>query len=160
MSPFLRLRGAHLTSFPVLEDFVFTALSVIVAVVALSHVLMQPSASIAASVNAAGAAVNPKQVVFYGTLVDASGQPIKNAVIEVQYADGTRVASSRTKADGSWSLQFNDGPAPFTITVTVIENGVPVTGEVQVAATPGMRWGIQMVFTQPSTWVFVPLPGY
>ena len=41
-----------------------------------------------------------------------------------------------------------------------MENGSPVTGTVTVNATPGMDWGIQMVFTQPSSWVFVPLPGY
>lgn len=160
MSPFLRLRGAHLTSFPVLEDIVFTILSLAVMVVAATAIIGSPQASIAASVNAQGATVNPKQVAFYGTLVDANGVPIKNADISIQYSDGTQVASARTKSDGSWNLQFNDGPAPYTVTVTTVINGQTVTGSVDVPATPGMRWGIQMVFTQPSSWVFVPLPGY
>lgn len=160
MSPFLRLRGAHLTSFPVIEDIVFTMLSLLVMVVAVTAIINTPQASIAASVSAQGATVNPKQIAFYGTLVDASGAPIKNADISIRYSDGSQVGSARTKSDGSWSLQFNDGPAPFTITVTTIVNGQPVTGTVDVPATPGQRWGIQMVFTQPSSWVFVPLPGY
>jgi hypothetical protein len=53
-----------------------------------------------------------------------------------------------------------DGPAPYTITVTVMVDGAPVTGQTIIDASPGMTSGVQMVFTQPSSWVFVPLPGY
>jgi len=161
MSPFERLRGAHLTSNPLLEDFVFSILSLLVVAVALTAILMPPKASVAAAVTPAGATPNDKQVSMYGTLVDGSGAPIKNAVITVLYSDGTRVGSARTKNDGTWSLQFNEGPAPYTIEVTVYDSsGNPQTGSVDVVAAPGMRWGVRMTFTQPSSWVFVPLPGY
>ncbi len=160
MSPFLRLRGAHLTSHPVLEDLIFTVLSLVVAVVAITAVVAPPEASIAANVSTSGVNVNPKQVVFYGTLVDVNGVPIVGADIEILYADGTRVAKSKTMKDGSWSTQFNKGPAPYTIEVTVWENGVANVGTIDIAAEPGMRYGIQMTYAPPSSWVFVPLPGY
>lgn len=157
MSPFLRLRGAHLTSNPVLEDFVFTLLSLLVIGVALTAVLSPPEPIIAATVTAAGVSASQNHVNLYGTLLDASGAPIAGATITTQYRDGTRVASTSTAADGSWSLRFKDGPQPFSIVITV--PGYPPVSY-DMYATPGMRYGVQMVFTQPSTWVFVPLPGY
>lgn len=160
MSPFLRLRGAHLTAHPLIEDFIFTALSLLVIAVALTAVFSPPEAILAASVNGAGGNVNPKQIAFYGTLVDENGQPIKNAEITISYSDGTKVSVARTKSDGSWSAQFNAGPGPYKVEVTVDINGTPVTGSIDIDASPGMRYGVQMTFAQPSNWVFVPLPGY
>lgn len=160
MSPFLRLRGAHLTSHPVLEDLIFTILSFAVVLVAITAVVSPPEASIAANVNASGVKVNPKQIVFYGTLVDVNGVPISGAEIEILYADGTRVAKSRTDKDGVWTTQFVEGPGPYTIEVSVTENGVTTVGTIEINAEPGMRYGIQMTLAPPSSWVFVPLPGY
>lgn len=160
MSPFLRLRGAHLTSHPVLEDIVFTMLSLLVLGVALSAIMSPPEPIIAASVAPTGVSASPNHVVLYGTLVDGTGTPISEALIETVYRDGTRVASTTTATDGSWSLRFKDGPQPFTLEVTVYTNGQPVTTTVLVTAQPGLRYGVQMTYTQPSTWVFVPLPGY
>lgn len=160
MSPFLRLRGAHLTSHPVLEDLVFTLLSLAVAVVAITAVASPPEATLAANVNASGVNVNPKQIVFYGTLVDAGGVPISGADIDVMYSDGTRAARARTAKDGSWSTQFVDGPGPYTVVVTVTQNGVTTTSSIDITAEPGKRYGVQMTYAPPSSWVFVPVPGY
>lgn len=160
MSPFLRLRGAHLTSHPVLEDIIFTVLSLFVLGVAITAIVSPPEPTVAATVTPMGVSASPNHVVLYGTLVDAEGRPLSGATVSTEYRDGTRVASTTTAADGSWTLRFKEGPQPFTVTVTVYIDGRPVIGTVDIAAQPGMRYGVQMTFTQPSTFVFVPLPGY
>jgi hypothetical protein len=160
MSPRLRLRGAHLTSHPLIEDVVFTVLSFLVLAVAIAAVMSSGRPSLAIAVSAAAQGANPQQIVVYGSLVDGNGEPIKNALIEIQYADGRREGSCRTKNDGTFKTQFNEGPAPYTVVVTVYENGQPITGTCEFNAQPGYCYGIQAVFTPPSTFVFVPLPGY
>lgn len=166
MSPFERLRGAHLTSHPVIEDLIFTLLSLLVVAVAISVLVTPSEPTLALAVQppgkggGGGGTVNPKQIELYGSLVDETGAPIKSALIEVEYADGTRVASARTKTDGTFLMQFNEGAAPYTIRVTVVVNGVTVTSSTTMNVAPGMKWGIQMTLSQGSTWVFVPLPGY
>jgi len=160
VSPFERLRGAHLTGHPVLEDFIFSVLSVMVLTVAVTAMFAGAQGTLTAVVTEAHAAPSWRTISMYGTLVDASGVPVSGATVSVTYRDGKKAATTTTAADGSWNLSFMDGPGPYTITVTVMQNGSPVTGEVTVNAAPGMSWGLQMVFTQPSSWVFVPLPGY
>lgn len=160
MSPFERLRGAHLTGHPVLEDFIFSVLSLLVVAVAITAVMSAGHGSLSATVTSAYAIPGWKTINMYGTLVDASGNPISGATVSVDYRDGKKAATTTTAADGSWSVSFMDGAGPYTITVTVMVDGVPVTGEITIDAAPDMFWGVQMVFTQPSSWVFVPLPGY
>ena len=43
--------------------------------------------------------------------------------------------------------------------MTVFSGGW-VQGQTTIAATPGTNWGIRMILTEPSSWTFVPLPGY
>jgi hypothetical protein len=159
MSPFERLRGAHLTGHPVLEDLIFSVLSILVLAVAISAMMAPASGSLTATVTAAHAAP-PNRITMYGTLVDGNGDPISGATISVDYKDGKKAATAVTASDGSWGLSFKDGPGPYLIKVTVMQNGTPVTGQVTIDAAPRLSWGVQMVFTQPSSWVFVPLPGY
>jgi hypothetical protein len=160
MSPHLRLRGAHLTSHPVIEDLVFTILSFLVLAVVFAAVTSSGRPTLAVAVTAAAQTANPKQIVVYGTLLDANGEPIKNALIEIQYADGRREGSCRTKSDGTFKTQFNEGPAPYTIVVSFYQNGQLVTGTCEFEAQPGYSYGMQAVFTPPSGFVFVPIPGY
>jgi len=161
VSPFERLRGAHLTGHPVLEDFIFSVLSVLVLAVAVTAMFAGAQGTLTATVTEAHAAPPSwKTIALYGTLLDDDGVPVSGATVSVDYRDGKKAAVTTTAADGSWNVSFMDGPGPYTITVTIMQNGSPVTGEVTINAAPGMSFGLQMVFTQPSSWVFVPLPGY
>jgi len=162
MSPFERLRGAHLTAHPVLEDLVFSVLSLLVLVVAIVAV----SAPLGGSVTAAMAAPKPatkNHVVFYGTLVNESGRPISGAAVVIRDESGNRMASTTTDSRGEWDVRFKDErnmPKDYTIEVTIQVDGQPVTGSTVVTAQTSMKWGIQLTFTPPASWVFVPLPGY
>ncbi len=160
MSPHLRLRGAHLTSHPLIEDVVFTVLSFLVLAVVVSALTASARPNLAVAVTSSAPAANSKQIVVYGTLVDVNGAPIKNASVEIQYADGSRVGSCRTKSDGTFKTQFNEGPAPYTIVVSFYQNGQLVTGTCEFVAEPGHAYGVRAVFTPPSSFVFVPIPGY
>ena len=160
MSPFERLRGAHLTGHPVLEDLIFSVLSVLVLAVAITALFAGAKGSLTAVVTEAHATPSWKTISMYGTLVDDNGAPISGATVTVAYRDGKKAATTTTAVNGAWNVSFMDGPGPYTIVVTIMRNGAPVTGEVTVNAAPGTSWGMQMVFTQPSSWVFVPLPGY
>lgn len=161
MSPFERLRGAHLTDHPVLEDLVFSLLSIIVLTIAVVAITSSGHGTLSAVVTPANAASPTwKTIYLYGTLVDERGAPISGATVNVDYRDGKKAATTTTLADGGWRLSFMDGPGPYMITVTTIVNGQPVTGSVNIDASPNMQWGVQMTFTQSTNWVFVPLPGY
>jgi hypothetical protein len=162
MSPFERLRGAHLTAHPVLEDFIFSVLSIMVLVVAIVAVAMPQNATVTAAM-AAPLPATKNHAVFYGTLVDASGQPIVGAQIVIKDELGNVMASTTSDAAGEWDVRFRDErnmPKTYTLEVTTYVNGQPVTGTTELTASTGKMWGVQLVFTQPSTWVFVPLPGY
>jgi len=119
-----------------------------------------------ATVTAAMAAPKPatkNHVVFYGTLVDSNGQPISNAAVVIRDEDGTVMASTTTDAIGEWDVRFKDErlmPKTYTVVVTVTVNGQPVTGSTQITAYTSMKWGVRLVFAPPSSWTFVPLPGY
>ena len=52
------------------------------------------------------------------------------------------------------NLQVAAGGGKVTV------NGQPVTGSTQISAYTSMKWGVQLVFAPPSSWTFVPLPGY
>lgn len=143
---------------PWVEDAVFTALSVAVLLVVAGFLFSQPQATLTAQA-APIAAAPANQTLVYGSLLDANGQPIKNAVIQI--FEGTdRVRQVRTKNDGTFSTQFSEGTETFTITVTVVVNGQSVTGTTNVVMQPGMQYGLQMVFSEPNSFVFVPIPGY
>jgi len=161
MSPFERLRGVHLTDHPVLEDLIFSVLSILVLTIAIVAISSSGHGTLSAIVTPAHAATPSwKTIYMYGTLVDASGQPISGATVSVDYRDGKKASTTTTLADGSWRVSFMDGPGPYTITVTIMQNGQPVVGTINIDASPDMQWGVQMVFDQSSSWVFVPLPGY
>lgn len=157
MSPFERLRGAHLTAHPALEDFVFSILSLLVIMVAIVAIVtpQQPQLALAVS---AQAAVRDR-IDVYGTLVDETGTPIPGATIQIKKG-GAVLASATTATDGSWATWFVDKTRDYTIVVTYVQNGTTVTASQSVTMDPNMSWGIQITFTQPSSWVFVPLPGY
>lgn len=162
MSPFERLRGAHLTNHPVLEDLVFSVLSVLVIFVAITAIVAPATGSLVVTAMAAKPST-PVHVTFYGTLVDEAGQPIPNASVAIKNEDGVTMASDTTDAQGLWDVRFKDErnmPKTYTIEVTVYVNGQPVTGTTEITAYTGMKWGLQMLFSQESTWTFVPLPGY
>jgi len=55
MSPFERLRGVHLTGHPLIEDIVFTILSLLVMAVAISAITAPQEAQIAVAAAPAGA---------------------------------------------------------------------------------------------------------
>jgi hypothetical protein len=61
-----------------------------------------------------------------------------------------------TAADGTFTMTFNDGPSPLPVEVRVGN----VVGYTQLNVLPGYKYGVVMTFVQPSTFVFVPLPGY
>jgi len=162
MSPFERLRGAHLTAHPALEDFVFSVLSVLVLIVAIVTVSMPQSATVTVA-SAAPKPATKNHIVMYGSLRDTAGLPVVGADIVIRDIDGPVLATTTTDALGDWDVRFRDEramPKTYTVEVTVIVGGQPVTGSTQVEAITGMMWGMQLVFSQPSTWVFVPLPGY
>lgn len=125
-----------------------------VAIVAIAAP-QQPSIAVAASPQAAVR----DRIDVYGTLVDGAGAPIAGATIQIKKG-GAVLASTTSAADGSWATWFVDKTRNYTVSVTVMQNGVPVTATQAVVMDPNMAWGMQIVFTQPSTWVFVPLPGY
>lgn len=159
MSPLIRLRGVHVTRFPALEDFVVSTLSFLVLAVALTVIFMPPKPTLALAVAPIGA--TPQKIVeIYGTLVDQAGNPIPNATVTVEYKGGAKARSDVTASDGSFYLRFNEGPSPYKITVSFYQNGQLVTGETMLPVAPGSKWGVQIQFIPPSTWVFVPLPGY
>ncbi len=162
MSPFERLRGAHLTAHPVIEDLVFSVLSVMVLVVAIVAVCMPQEARVTAAM-AATLPATKNHAVFYGTLVDQSGAPISGASVVIKDDGGATMASTTTNANGEWDVRFKDErnmPKTYTVVVTVTINGQPVTGSTQISAYTSMKWGVQLVFAPPSSWTFVPLPGY
>jgi len=159
MSPFERLRGAHLTAHPVLEDLVFTALSLLVLTVAVAAIAATPQPMVAVAA-APVAPAAPNEIVIYGTLVDQAGDPLPWALITVRNPAGQIVALAFTDADGNWDVSIIGPAANYTVRVTTISGGQLVQGQTHVSASPGMVWGVQMVFSQPSSWVFVPLPGY
>lgn len=161
MSPFERLRGAHLTDHPVLEDLIFSVLSLLVLTIAIMAITSSGHGTLSAVVTPANAATPSwKTIYLYGTLVDGAGKPISGATVSVDYRDGKKAASTQTATDGTWRVSFMDGPGPYTITVTTMVNGSPVTGTIDITASPNMQWGVQMTFSQSSVWTFVPLPGY
>ena len=110
MSPFERLRGAHLTGHPVIEDLVFSVLSVLVLTVAIVAVTMPSQPTIALAVNPVTGKAAPNEIGMYGTLVEQDGTPIRNALITLRNPSGTIVAWTLTAADGSWDLS-HIGPA-------------------------------------------------
>ncbi|TLM94734.1 MAG: carboxypeptidase regulatory-like domain-containing protein [Actinobacteria bacterium] len=155
MSPFERLRGAHLTNHPVLEDLIFSTLSLLVLVVAAMAIMAGQNARLVAEATAAGPPA--KQVAIYGTLVDQNGQPIQGATVTVSYAKNNKLATGTTNANGEFNIRFNAETSPYTITV--------VTPQGQSASTTldmsgGMTWGLRMTMIPSSNWIFVPLPGY
>lgn len=161
MSPFERLRGAHLTDHPVLEDLIFSLLSIVVLMIAVFAITSPGHGTLSAIVTPAHAATPSwKTIYLYGTLVDTNGQPISGATVSIDYRDGKKAATTQTATDGTWRVAFMDGPGPYSITVTTIVNGTPVTGTVDITASPDMQWGVQMTFSNSSSWTFVPLPGY
>lgn len=160
MSPFERLKGAHLTSHPILEDLVFSVLSLLVAVVAITAITTPPQAMIAAAVSAKRPQPNKTQIALYGTLVDASGQPISGASVEVRDSAGNVVATDVTDAGSAWNVKFKGDAGTYTVVVTFLDGGTTVTGSATIDASPDMQWGVRMTYTGSSSWVFVPLPGY
>lgn len=155
MSPFERLKGAHLTSHPLIEDLVFSVLSLLVLVVAATTILSSQDPRIVA-VAAPGGSAGAKQIVLYGTLVDASGQPIQGATIEVLYAKNNKIAAATTDASGVFDMRFNEATSPYTIRITTSQG----TASTQLNMTGGLKWGLRITMAPPSNWVFVPLPGY
>lgn len=155
MSPFERLRGAHLTNHPVLEDLIFSVLSFLVMIVAATAIMSSQDPRIVA-VAAPGGGPAGKQIVIYGTLVDENGQPIVGATIDVSYAKNNKIATATTNANGEFTIRFNEAVSPYTVRVTTPQG----TATTDLNMTGGMSWGIQVTMTPPSSWVFVPLPGY
>ena len=162
MSPFERLRGAHLTAHPVLEDLVFSVLSLLVLTVAIIAVCMPQQATVTAAM-AAPLPATKNHAVFYGTLVDQNGAPISGASVVIKSDTGQTMASTTTDSRGEWDVRFKDErnmPKTYTVVVTVTVNGQPVTGSTEISAYTSMKWGIQLIFAPPTSWTFVPLPGY
>lgn len=155
MSPFERLRGAHLTKHPVIEDLVFSVLSLLVVTVAILAIVSPPKASIALAAKPIDPGTTQK-IFIYGKLVDENGVGIAGATITVTYRDGKKAMTVVTAADGTFTMQFTDGPSPYPVEVQVGNT----VGTTTLACDPGMKWGITMTFVQPSSFVFVPLPGY
>lgn len=155
MSPFERLRGAHLTNHPVLEDLVFSVLSFLVMIVAATAIMAQSDPRIVA-VAAPGGGPPGKQIELYGTLVDENGQPLSGATIELAYAKNNKIASTTTNANGEFIIRFNEAISPYTLTVRTPQG----TASTTLDLTGGLTWGIQVTMIPPSSWVFVPLPGY
>jgi hypothetical protein len=162
VSPHLRLRGVHITSFPALEDLVFSLLSFAVVATLLSALVAPPTAAVAATVTGIQPmAGGKKQIIVYGTLVDPSGTPISGASIAVYDSSGVLQDTSTTNSSGAFNLiRFKDTGDTFTFKITVTVNGQPVTGTYKLAMTPGYKWGLRVVFTPPTTFAFVPIPGY
>lgn len=162
MSPHLRLRGVHITAFPGLEDLVFTLLSLAVVGALLSALVMPPQASLAATVTGIQPnAANQSRVILYGTLVDASGAPISGATISVYDSAGNLRDTAVSGSSGVFQLiRFKDTTDTYRITVTVNVNGTPTTGTFNLSMSPGFKYGVQVVFTPPATFNFVPIPGY
>lgn len=162
MSPKLRLRGAHVTRYPALEDFVVSTLSLLVIMVAIAVVFMPPRPQLAVAIAPIAPAATPQRIIeIYGSLVDQNGNPIQNATVTIEYKNGTKARSDITDANGDFYFRFNEGPAPYLLTVSFYDSsGQLVTGSTWIDAAPGMQWGMQVTYVPPSNWVFVPLPGY
>lgn len=154
MSPFERLRGAHLTNHPVLEDIVFSLLSLLVLVVAATALMSGQTARIVSVASAAS--VPAKQIAVYGTLVDQNGVPVSGATISISYAKNNKLASGTTNANGEFNIRFNEATSPYTVTITTAQGTATTT----VDMTGGLNWGLQVTLVPSSSWVFVPLPGY
>lgn len=149
--------GIHLTEHPLAEDLVFTVVSIVVLLAAAVALFAPPGISF--EVTEARAATNEHQIQFYGILVDEFGEPVKNAQVVIYDVNGVRMASCRTKLDGSWSCQFNETAGPYTVSISFVSGGETISGSVGVDAAPGMRYGVSGTVDSGGI-TFVPIPGY
>jgi hypothetical protein len=151
--------AAHVTSWPLMEDAVFTLLSVMVVIAAMIVILAPPRMSIGVRLEEAHAA-GGKAIDIYGSLVDENGQPLKGATVEIYDRNGARVGIAHTDNNGFFDTKFWQDRGVYTIRVAYTSGGQTVTGSMSLDAQPGYDYGVQATLTQTDVIVFVPVPGY
>lgn len=150
-----------LTPYPLVEDVLFTVLSLIVVVViglvAISPV--QPRIHFAVTtVSTPGA--NPSFFVVYGWLVDESGVPITGATVMLYDSTGDLVGSATTDSSGFYSMRVRESTnTAYTLTVSGTYNGQPVTGSTTLEAVGDFNYGVSGTVseTEPLVWVALPI---
>lgn len=168
MSPLERIRDRlvrptdlHVTGLPVLEDVVLTLLSAVIVIVLGTIVFIPPRHAFEFRVEEAMAAANPRQIEVYGRLLDENGLPLKNQVVEVFNASGTRAGFARTKSDGSYVITWKGPAGTYTVLMTVVTaGGAVVTGSTTLECQMGYTYGVYGTLMQTGTIIFTALPGY
>jgi len=109
---------------------------------------------VAAAVSPAGAQVGVTTDILTGVVVDASGEPLSNAVVEVLSLETEVVRTAISDARGRYIILFPDGGGQYEVTVRAVGMMPQTVVLVRHADEDRLIWDVQM---QPTAYVLDPV---
>lgn len=145
----------------IIEDLVYTGLSLLVLVGIVAYLFMPPTISMAVDVQQQ--AVAGTSIIVYGSVLDLDDRAVRNASVVISKDTQTgfvQVASVTTGSDGTYRVELNDELAAYKVVVSADIGGSSAADTITTRMQPGQATQVSAVLQSEPYFLFVPIATY